>query len=163
MLPPSPGFWFHLYLYRGQKCTEPFGFKAHLSPRGWIQHGIGQKGQCKSQKELRGSFCLVLWLQVWKRKTFLRLANRNFPACAILWGFLQLLLWTGFSGNWEQTEMLSSKHSLKEQENSTVQVRHNFSFRGGDRNSGKHFKLLSQPSTSPVSTPRLGNGKKEKP
>lgn len=30
----------------------------------------------------------------------------------------QELLWIGFSGNWEQTKMLYSKHSLKEQENS---------------------------------------------
>lgn len=108
MLPPSPGFWFHLHLYSGQKCAEPFGFKAHLSPGGWIQHGTGEKWQCREGAEAQplphpGAPGVEM-------ETFLRLTHRWIPACAIPLGFLQLPAgraeprWAGCSGNWEQTK-----------------------------------------------------------
>lgn len=98
-----------------------------------IQHGMGWKWQ-KSQEELRDS--LILWHQVWKEKKFLRLAHRNSLLVPFPWdscrqnSLLWILVETG-----SKEKNLSSKHSLKEQENSRFKAI--FSFLGGDRNSGK--------------------------
>lgn len=125
MLPPSPDFWFHLHLYSGQKCVEPFGFKAHLSPGGWIQHGIGEKWQCREGSEGQPLPPPVAPGVERKESGW---HTGEFPACALPLGFLQLpagraeLLWIGFSGSWEQTKMLSSKHSPKERENSRFKL-----------------------------------------
>lgn len=127
MLPPSPGFWFHLHLYSGQKCAEPFGFKAHLSPGGWIQPGTGEEWQCREGTEGQPLPHPVA-PGVERKNHSSGWHTGEFPACAIPLEFLQLpagraeLLWIGFSGNWEQTKMLSSEQSQKKQENSRFKL-----------------------------------------
>lgn len=91
MLPPSPGFWFHLCLYSGQ---NPLVLRHIFLQEAEFSMELGRNG--RARKELRDS--LILWLQVWKGNP------GEFPAFAIPLGFLQLpeLLWRGVSGNWEQ-------------------------------------------------------------